>query len=109
MPRTVRWTSAVFGSMKVSESDSALATITDFSSGVRYRWCGCLPVSMRLISVQFAGLITLTLSSRELSTNTGVVMTAVAGAAAGTPAVCPEADRHSKAEKAAMQTAGKRE
>jgi hypothetical protein len=35
MPVTVRCTSAVTGSMKVSESLAALATISDFSSGVR--------------------------------------------------------------------------
>src|SRR5574343_909566 len=33
--------------MNVSESLSALATITDFSSGVMYKWCGSLPVAMR--------------------------------------------------------------
>ena len=71
MPRTVRWISAVFGSMKVSESASALATITDFSSGVRYRWCGSLPVGRRLISFHCTGSITLTLASSEFSTNTG--------------------------------------
>ena len=35
MPVTVRWISAVAGSMKVSESYSAFATMSDFSSGVR--------------------------------------------------------------------------
>jgi hypothetical protein len=34
MPRMVRCTSAVRGSMKVSESARALATMIDFSSGV---------------------------------------------------------------------------
>ena len=57
--------------MKVSESASALATMTDFSSGVRYRWCGSLPVGRRLTSFQVAGSITLTLASSEFSTKTG--------------------------------------
>ena len=56
MPRTVRWISAVRGSMKVSESASALATMTDFSSGVMYRWCGSLPVGMRLTSLPSQGV-----------------------------------------------------
>ena len=71
MPRTVRWISAVRGSMNVSESASALATMTDFSSGVMYRWCGSLPVGRRLTSFQFWGSTTLTLPSREFSTKTG--------------------------------------
>ena len=71
MPRSVRCTSAVRGSMKVSESLPALATMTDFSSGVRYRWCGSRPVGMRLISVQVIESMTLTSPSSELSTNTG--------------------------------------
>src|SRR5574343_1087464 len=71
MPVMVRCTSAVRGSMKVSESPSALATMTDFSSGVRYRWCGSLPVGIRFFSVHVSGSITLTLPSSELRTNTG--------------------------------------
>ena len=71
MPRSVRCTSAVRGSMKVSESLPALATITECSSGVRYRWCGSLPVGMRWVSTQRRESITLTLPSSELSTNTG--------------------------------------
>src|SRR6218665_964742 len=69
MPRTVRCTCAVRGSTKVSVSPSALATMSDFSSGVRYRWCGSLPVAMRAVSVQVTGSMTLTLASRELRTN----------------------------------------
>jgi hypothetical protein len=38
-----------------------------------------LPVAIRRVSVQSAGLITLTLSSSELSTNTGEEMPAGAG------------------------------
>src|SRR6218665_2464805 len=78
MPRTVRCTCAVRGSTKVSVSPSALATMSDFSSGVRYRWCGSLPVAMRAVSVQVTGSMTLTLASRELRTNKG-------GTAACTP------------------------
>ncbi|MNT84587.1 hypothetical protein D3C72_2246170 [compost metagenome] len=43
----------------------------DFSSGVRYRWCGSLPVGMRSVSTQRDGSITLIVASRELSTKTG--------------------------------------
>lgn len=85
MPRTTRWTSAVRGLMKVSVSDRALATITDFSSGVRYRWCGCLPVGMRRVSVQSAGLMTLTLSLSELSTSSGMVGVGVWAGTAAAP------------------------
>ncbi len=35
MPSITRWIWPVFGSTKVSESARALATISDFSSGVR--------------------------------------------------------------------------
>ncbi len=57
--------------MNVRESDRALATMTDFSSGVRYKWCGSLPVGMRLVSVQVTGSMTLTLPSREFKTKMG--------------------------------------
>src|SRR3989344_1023183 len=80
MPRTVRLICAVRGSRNVSVSPNALATMIDFSSGVRYRWCGSLPVGMRAVSVQVTGSITLTLASREFSTNSG-------GAAASAPPI----------------------
>ena len=57
--------------MNVRESDNALATMTDFSSGVKYKWWGSLPVGMRLVSVQVTGSMTLTLPSKELSTKMG--------------------------------------
>ena len=93
----VRWTSAVLGSIKVKVSDSALATMSDFSSGVRYRWCGSLPVAMRLVSVQVAGLMTLTLASSELSTKMGEVIDvamfwAPAGKADANPRLKPKAN-----------------
>jgi hypothetical protein len=57
--------------MKVKESDMALATITDFSSGVRYKWWGSLPVGIRLVSFQETGSITLTFPSSEFKTKIG--------------------------------------
>ena len=82
MSRTVRWMTAVRGSTKVSVSPVALATMMDFSSGVRYRWCGSLPVGRRAVSVQVAGSTTLMVASSELSTNTGGGLPPAAGAAA---------------------------
>src|SRR4051812_1695145 len=78
IPRMVFCTSAVRGSMKVSESASALATMIDFSSGVMYRWCGSLPVGIRLISRQLAGSITLMSASSEFRTKMGVRVGATA-------------------------------
>src|SRR5450830_1830491 len=72
MPRTVRCTSAVFGSTNINESLRALAMTRDFSSGVRYRWCGSLPVGMRRVSCQLVGSITLTLASSEFITKMGL-------------------------------------
>ena len=69
--------------MKVRESDSALATMTDFSSGVRYKWCGSLPVGMRLVSVQVTGSITLTFPSKEFKTKIGAGACAAGGGGAG--------------------------
>jgi hypothetical protein len=43
----------------------------DFSSGVRYRWCGSLPVGILWVSFQVEGSITLTVASSELRTNIG--------------------------------------
>ena len=71
MPGTVRCTSAVLGSRNKSESLKALAITSDFSSGVRYMWCGSLPVGMRLRSFHRPGSITLMLASCELSTKMG--------------------------------------
>ena len=87
MPGTTRWTSAVRGSMKVRESDNALATMTDFSSGVRYKWCGSLPVGMRLVSVHVTGSITLTLPSSEFKTKmgAGACTAGTTGAGCGVP------------------------
>ena len=59
----------------------ALATISDFSSGVKYKWCGSFPVGIRFFSVQVAGSITLTLPSSELRTNTGAGCLASTGPA----------------------------
>lgn len=69
--------------MKVSESESALATMTDFSSGVRYKWCGSLPVGMRLVSVQVTGSITLTSPSSEFKTKMGAGACTAGAAGAG--------------------------
>jgi hypothetical protein len=74
--------------MKVKESDKALATMTDFSSGVMYKWWGSLPVGMRLVSVQVTGSMTLTLPSSEFNTKMGA---GAWGAGAG-GAGCGEAD-----------------
>ena len=68
---TVRCTSPVRGSKKVSELPTALATMTDFSSGVMYRWCGSLPVGTRLVSTQRSVSMTLTLALKELRTKIG--------------------------------------
>ena len=77
--RTTRCTWAVRGSMKVSESPPALATMTDFSSGVMYRWCGSLPVGMRCVTFQVPGSMTLTLASSELRTKIGAALCDHAG------------------------------
>src|SRR4051812_7974588 len=79
--------------MKVMESARALATRIDFSSGDMYRWCGSLPVGMRLISRQVVGSITLTSASREFRTNTG----------AGWAAARPEARRRMAASEARQE------
>ncbi|CFO73728.1 Uncharacterised protein [Bordetella pertussis] len=50
MPVRVCCTAPVRGSSSVMVSLMALATIRDCSSGVRYRWCGSLPVGTRRIS-----------------------------------------------------------
>ena len=65
--------SPVLGSMKVNESPNALATMNDLLSGVRYKWCGSLPVGMRLVSVQVLGSIMLMVASNEFSTKMGEV------------------------------------
>src|SRR5687767_5492478 len=92
MPVTTRCTSAVRGFMKVSESLAELATITERSSGVRYRWCGSLPVLMRWISLQRLGSITLTEASSELSTRIGDGALLSDAGLADAPAVAATAD-----------------
>ena len=44
---------------------------SDFSSGVRYMWCGSLPVGILRVSFQLTGSITLTLASSEFKTKIG--------------------------------------
>jgi hypothetical protein len=86
--------------MKVSELPSALATSRLFSSGVRYRWCGSLPVGMRLISVKRTGSITLTSASSELSTKIGRgpvdAQDAADGRTAASAAIGPNAARRDR-------------
>src|SRR5450830_1425075 len=57
MPRTVRCTSAVRGSRKVSESPRALATISDFSSGVASAFASALASACVLDAGLLAGLL----------------------------------------------------
>ena len=85
MSCTVRCTSPVRGSKKVSELPTALATMTDFSSGVMYRWCGSLPVGTLLVSTQRWVSMTLTLALKELRTKIGAgTLAAVTAFAGGT-------------------------
>ena len=66
-----------------------------------------MPVSMRLVSDQFAGLMTLTLSSSELSTNTGDAM-AVTGTADADEVDCAREGRHAAIAKRHRPVARKR-
>lgn len=98
MSRTVRCTSAVRGSMNVNVSLSALAIMIERSSGVRYRWCGSLPVGILRISSHVTGLITLTLASNEFRTNNGVVCDANAELESATKAQKKKRNRDERKE-----------